>query len=117
MMRTAVLHAVAAVSLVTLSACGKRYVELTLTNNSTEPLRTFEIDYPGGSFGRTNLAPGQSFHYRFKSLHDGQLKLIYSDSTGEHQKPGPEWKENQNGTMTVSIGASGVVMWQTSAKQ
>ncbi|HEY0565552.1 MAG TPA: hypothetical protein VGC88_08205 [Terriglobales bacterium] len=115
MMRTAAIRTVAALSLLSLSGCSKRYVELSLTNNSTETLRTVEIDYPGGSFGKTNVPPGQSFHYRFKSLHDGQLKLIYSDNTGEHQKPGPDWKENQSGTMTVSIGASGVVLWQTSS--
>jgi hypothetical protein len=117
MMRARPIVAATAFVLLSLAGCAKRYVDFTLTNNSTDTLRTVEIDYPGGSFGRNNIAPGQSFHYRFKSLHDGQLKLIYVDASGEHQKPGPEWKEDQSGKMSVSIGASGVVMWHADAKQ
>ncbi len=97
-----------------LGACSKRYVDFTVTNNSGAELRTIELDYPGGSFGTTRLVPGQTFHYHFKSLHDGVLKLSFVDSQKKMQaSEGPAWRENQGGTVQTLIDSSSRVIWNT----
>jgi len=64
------------------SGCARRYVDMTVRNGSAATLNTVEVDYPGGSFGRSRIDPGQEFHYRFKSLHDGMVKISFGDGAG-----------------------------------
>lgn len=97
---------------VSLAGCTRRYVDFTLKNDSGTVLHTVEVDYPGGSFGKTQIAAGQQFHYRFKSLHDGELKVSFSDASGHVvASDGPQWKENHSGNVAVTIGAGSAVKW------
>jgi hypothetical protein len=101
-------------ALLMLSSCGKRYVEFTVTNNSGAELHTVELDYPGGSFGTTKLAPGQTFRYRFKPLRDGDLKLIFEDAQHKSRNSeGPAWHENQGGRVEITIDAESRVNWKS----
>lgn len=101
-------------TLLMLASCGKRYVEFTVTNNSGAELHTVELDYPGGSFGTTKLAPGQTFRYRFKPLHDGVLKLSFEDSQHKwRESQGPPWRENQSGRVEITIDQESRPSWKT----
>jgi hypothetical protein len=69
--------------------------------------------YPSASFGTQSLAPGADFHYRFKVLGSGNVKLIYTDTAQHQQKSdGPFLKEGAEGPLTITVGPEGV-HWQT----
>jgi hypothetical protein len=107
------LLALTTATCLTVACSQKRYVEFTLKNNSGEELATLEVDYPGGSFGKTRIAPGEIYHYRFKSLHDGQLKLSFESAQHKMlESSGPGWRENQSGQIDVIIDGSSHIDWQ-----
>jgi hypothetical protein len=60
--------------------CHSPYVATTVSNRTGQPIELLEVDYPSASFGTQNLAPGSDFHYRFKVLGSGRMKLLYTDS-------------------------------------
>ena len=93
----------------TFSGCHSAYVEATVSNHTSSPISLVEVDYPSASFGTQNLAPGADFHYRFKVLGSGPMKLLWTDSTRkEHAEPGPGLKEDAEGPLAIVITSSGV---------
>ncbi|ADW68547.1 hypothetical protein [Granulicella tundricola] len=91
-----------------LVGCHSAYVDATLVNGTDKPLSLVELDYPSASFGTQTLAPGGTFHYRFKVLGSGALKLIYTDTKEkEIDVKGPELHEGDEGSLTVTVGAAG----------
>jgi hypothetical protein len=89
--------------------CHSAYIEATLHNGTDRPLSLVELDYPSASFGTQTLAPNQDFHYRFKLLGSGDLKLIYTDTTRqEHTIPGPHLNEGDEGSLLVSVNPDGI---------
>ncbi len=96
-----------------LAGCHSAFIETTLINRTDQPLRLVEVDYPSASFGTQNLAPGTSFHYRFKVIGEGPVKLSWTDAgQKEHNAEGPTLHEGQGGTLTVTI-IPGQTAWQT----
>lgn len=96
-----------------LTGCHSAFIETTLINRTQEPLRLVEVDYPSASFGTQNLASGASFHYRFKVIGEGSVKLSWTDSgQKQHNAEGPTLHEGQQGTLTVTI-IPGQTAWQT----
>jgi hypothetical protein len=101
-----------ALSLVATTCCHSPYVVTTVSNRTTHPIELIEVDYPSASFGTQNLAPGTDFHYRFKVLGSGSMKLIYTDSSHQdHKSDGPFLKEGAEGPLTIAITDTGVT-WQ-----
>jgi hypothetical protein len=89
--------------------CHSAFIDATIRNRTSQPLSLVELDYPSASFGTQTLAPGADFHYRFKLLGSGDLKLIYTDAARqEHDITGPSMNEGDEGSLTVSIGPRGV---------
>jgi hypothetical protein len=96
----------------TLAGCRSPYVETTVSNRTAQPIRLIEVDYPSASFGTQSLAPGADFHYRFKVLGEGKMKLIYTDSANNEQKSeGPLLKEGAEGPVIITIATDGM-HWQ-----
>jgi hypothetical protein len=92
--------------------CHSAYIETTIRNRTDQPVTLVELDYPSASFGTQEIAPGREFHYRFKVLGSGKLKLIYTDTArAEHDIPGPELKEGDEGLLLVTITPTGA-QWQ-----
>ncbi len=92
-------------------------VDSTVQNRSGASLSLLEIDYPSASFGTQNLADGSDFHYRFKVLGSGPLKLTYTDASRHEQaSTGPELHEGAEGLLTVVIEPANV-RWQTTFRQ
>ena len=84
--------------------CHSHYIEATITNGSTAPLNVIQVDYPSASFGVQTLAPGEVFHYRFKLLGSGPIKLTFSDAkNGEHTVTGPLLIEGQEGPLDITL--------------
>lgn len=98
------LRAFALLPAVGLTACHSAFINATIQNRTAQPIELIEIDYPSASFGTQSLAPGADFHYRFKVLGEGKMKLTYTDSTHQEKKfEGPFLKENAEGTFTITI--------------
>ena len=98
-------------SLATLG-CHSPYVAATVSNRTGQPIELLEVDYPSASFGTQNLAPGSDFHYRFKVLGSGPMKLLYTDSVHhDHKADGPFLKEGAEGLLSIAITPTGVT-WQ-----
>ena len=106
-MRVRPLMALAA-CLTATTGCHSAYIETTVTNHTAQPIELLEVDYPSASFGTQNLAPGASFHYRFKILGAGPTKLLYTDAAHkDHTSSGPDLKEGQEGTLTITLNPAG----------
>lgn len=101
-----------AVSLIAFTGCRSPYVATTVSNRTTQPIALLEVDYPSASFGTENLAPGTDFHYRFKVIGSGNMKLLYTDSAHhDHKSDGPFLKEGAQGPLAIVIADTGVT-WQ-----
>jgi hypothetical protein len=110
------LRPLAAVSLLLLAGCHSAYIDATISNRTAQPLSLVELDYPSASFGTQTLAPAQDFHYRFKVLGSGNLKLIYTDAAHtEHTIPGPSLSEGDEGLLQVTVNPGGP-QWQTTLR-
>lgn len=108
------IPAVVLATLIATTGCHSRYVATTVSNRTSLPLALIEVDYPSASFGTQNLAPGADFHYRFKVIGSGPMKLLYTDSTHQdHKSDGPLLKEGAEGPLAIVITDSGVT-WQPS---
>ena len=95
--------------LLAAAGCHSPYIEATVSNHTAQPIELLEVDYPSASFGTQNLAPGADFHYRFKVLGSGDVKLLYTDSTRtDHAVPGPHLAEGDEGSLLITIAPSGV---------
>jgi len=106
------IPAVALATLIAITGCHSPYVATTVSNRTSRPIELLEVDYPSASFGTQNLAPGADFHYRFKVLGSGSMKLLYTDSTHQdHKSDGPFLKEGAEGPLAITITDTGVT-WQ-----
>jgi hypothetical protein len=95
-----------------LAGCHSAYIEATVSNRTATPITLIEVSYPSASFGTQNLAPGADFHYRFKVLGSGPMKLTYTDSARKEQtSSGPSLREGTEGPLTILIAPEGV-HWQ-----
>lgn len=111
--RNFALFALFALLVLAGSSCSKRYVDFAVTNNTGVELHAIEINYPGGSFGTTKLAPGQTFHYHFKSLHNGKLKLGFENPGHKWiSSDGPAWTESHGGDIETIIDVDSRVHWK-----
>jgi len=96
-------------TLLLITGCHSAYIDATISNRTDKPISLVELDYPSASFGTQTLAPGGDFHYRFKVLGSGNLKLVYTDTANlEHDIPGPHLGEGDEGPITVTVTSSGV---------
>ena len=92
-------------TLALLDGCHSPFVEATVANHSGSTINVIEVDYPSASFGTQSLANGSIFHYRFKVLGDGPLKLQWTDAANhDHNAQGPEISEGQEGKLAIDIG-------------
>jgi hypothetical protein len=110
------MHRISALALlpclIAATGCHSPYVATTVSNRTHQPIELLEVDYPSASFGTQGLAPGADFHYRFKVLGYGNMKLLYTDSAHQdHKSDGPYLKEGAEGPLTIVISDTGV-SWQ-----
>ena len=102
-----------ATGLLAIAGCHSPYVAATISNRTSQPLTLIEVDYPSASFGTENLAPGTDFHYRFKVLGSGSMKLLYTDSDHhDHKADGPSLKEGAEGSLVITVTPAGVT-WKS----
>jgi len=97
--------------------CKSKYIEATLENRSGETLQLVTVEYPSASFGTQQLLPGASFHYRFKLLGSGPVKLSWVDAAHkDHAQTGPKMLEGQQGQLQVVFQDAGKAQFKTSVR-
>jgi hypothetical protein len=102
------------ITLFAVTGCHSPYISATVSNRTAQRIELLEVDYPSASFGTQNLLPGSDFHYRFKVLGSGSMRLLYTDDAHQdHKSDGPFLKEGAEGLLTIAITPTGV-HWQTS---
>lgn len=85
-----------------LAGCHSRYIRTTVINSSGAALHEVQVAYPSASFGTQDLSPGQVFHYRFKIIGSGPVKLDFTDAKmQEHQQSGPSLHEGDEGQLLI----------------
>lgn len=95
-----------------LTACKTNFVNLTIVNNGNADLHNVELQYPNASFGKSTLAPGESYSYKAKIIADGELKLKFLDPSGrEHNEKGPPISKNATGQVTITIDETADNKW------
>lgn len=102
--RDAGLAVFASLALAATAGCHSHYVQAQIVNGSGETLNVIQVDYPSASFGVQQLSPGQTFHYRFKILGSGALKLSWTDASNkQHTEAGPSMHEGQEGNLDIDF--------------
>ena len=95
-----------------ISACRSAYVETTIENTGSAPLRLIEVDYPSASFGMQALDAHAIYHYRFKVQGSGPITINWTDAAGKtHTASGPTLTEGQQGTLHITIDPSANASW------
>jgi hypothetical protein len=90
-----------------VSGCRSHGVIVTVRNHSGAEVRNLEVQYPGGSFGRSLLKNDESYTYRVKVLRPGTVTVAFEDPRGNiHRSTGPDYPANADGTLAVSIDES-----------
>lgn len=108
------LGLVALAALILTVGCRAKLVEVRVVNSGTTDLHNVEVDYPSASFGMSNLAPGATYTYRIQLQDAGRMKVEFSDSKEQpHSGKGPYVKEGQQGTLTLTLDASGKNQWDS----
>ncbi len=98
-----------------LISCRKLHspgVTITTINNSGQTVNTIEIDYPGGSYGIGSLPPGGSRVRWIKPSGSAQLRIDFTDSTGEHQAKPLTLQSGDSGAVVLHILAGGTVSFE-----
>ena len=99
-----------------LAGCHSAFIDATVKNSGPRPISLVQVEYPSASFGTQSIVAGQEFHYRFKILGSGQLKITYTDAAEqEHKVSGPTLNEGNEGTLTIVVAGDGVY-WQQAIK-
>lgn len=94
---------------IAVSGCHSAFISATVSNRTSAPLSVVQIEYPSASFGVQSIAPGADFHYRFKVLGSGPMKITWTDNAEhEHKSTGPNLTEGTEGVMSVIVASDGV---------
>ena len=70
------------VFLIALSGCHAHVVKISLTNTSTEPIKTIIVDYPDATFGKDTLASGETYFSLIKPVDKGAITVRFTDAQG-----------------------------------
>ena len=102
---------------IALAACHSHYIQATITNASGAAVNVVQVDYTHASFGTQRIMPAASFHYRFKLLGSGPVKVSFIDAhNGEHAQTGPSLNEGQEGQLEIVFDAQDHAAFHTSLK-
>ena len=96
----------------TLSGCRTHLVNTVIHNDSSGSMHNVQLDYPSATFGVSEIAPGQSFHYRFSIHGSGTSRLTFTDPDGHtHVFSGFDLHEGQQGELAISLYQNGDNVW------
>ena len=86
------------------AGCRSRVIQITLVNTSPQPVSRIIVDYPGASFGKNVLGPGDTFRYVIKPVATGPLKIQFSNAQGaNYSSAGPALHKDQEGSVEIKL--------------
>lgn len=95
-----------------LAGCRSAVVSVQVINQSGAIVKNVEFAYPTASFGRPVLADGEKFHYVFKAVGDGQMKMSYVGADGVRRtSTGPDVAQGTSGELKVTLMPGGNFRW------
>lgn len=75
-------------------------------------MRLIEVDYPSASFGTQQIPNNATYHYHFKILDSGPVKITFTGDSGKtYTATGPTLNEGQQGNLTITLESDGKVAW------
>lgn len=84
--------------------CRSHVIQVTLINISAQPVSNIIVDYPGATFGKNILAPGDVYHYVIKPVETGALKIQFTNAQGaSHSVSGPTVQKDQEGSIEIKL--------------
>jgi hypothetical protein len=90
--------------------CKSYWIDTTVENQTGQPVRELEVDYPTASFGTNTLEPGTAMHYRLQIRGSGPVKVEYTSPDGvTHHAQGLGLEERQQGQLTIRLQPQGKV--------
>jgi hypothetical protein len=96
-------------AIATLAGCHSAYINATVENHTATPISLVQVEYPSASFGTQTIAPGAEFHYRFKVLGSGAMKITWTDAAEHERKAtGPTLHEGAEGALGIVVANDGV---------
>ena len=88
-----------------VAGCATPAVSVSVKNVGTTPLKNIEVVYPGGTFGISNLEPGQTFNYTLRPTGPGSMEVSWPQKNGKPFKnPGPKLDKNYKGSVQIEVG-------------
>ncbi len=86
------------------AGCRSRVIQVTLINASAQPVSNVIVDYPGATFGKNKLTPGEAYRYVIKPLETGRLKIQFTNAAGESRNfSGPTLHKDQEGSIEIKL--------------
>ncbi|MGC2161791.1 MAG: hypothetical protein WA634_07790 [Silvibacterium sp.] len=104
--------ALAFLASLSLSACRSAFVQTAIVNHTGGEVQLIEVDYPSASFGTQQIANSATYHYRFKILDSGNVKISYTGADNKvYSVTGPNLTQGQQGTLAIVLDGNGKVTW------
>jgi hypothetical protein len=96
--------AVVLVFLIAMAGCRAHVVKISLTNTSTEPIKTIIVDYPDATFGKDTLAPGETYFSLVKAVDRGPIKVRFTDAQGvNHAYESISLQQGDDGSVNIKL--------------
>ena len=96
--------AVALLFVIAMAGCRAHVVKISLTNASTEPIRTIIVDYPNATFGKDVLAPRETYSSLIKPLDKGSIKVRFTDAQGaSHVYESISLEQDDDGSVDIKL--------------
>jgi len=94
----------ALLSVIALSGCRAHVVKISLTNTSTEPIKTIIVDYPTATFGKDTLVPRETYFSLVKPVDKGPIKVRFSDAQGvSHTYESISLEQGDDGSVDIKL--------------
>ena len=89
---------------VALLGCRARVVKISLTNTSTEPIKTIIVDYPSATFGKDALAPRETYFSLVKPIDKGPIMVRFTDAQGvSHTYKSASLQPGDDGWVSIKL--------------
>jgi uncharacterized lipoprotein YajG len=91
-----------------LTGCRAHVIEVEIVNHTDQPIRNVEVTFGGGTYGKSSIPAQSTNHNRIKIFSLAPIQVQFDDATGKHiTTDGPKLAKNSEGTLTLTINASG----------
>ena len=94
----------ALVFVIAMAGCRAHVVKISLTNTSTETIKTIVVDYPNATFGKDTLAPGETYFSLIKPVDHGPIKVMFTDAQGRiHAYKSISLQQGDDGSVNIKL--------------